>query len=265
MLSTGTTVEADGEFSFSGITAGRYLLAVDQDVNGLMETGLQEISVNGDQDVTDLTLQMVANVRVTGQIVFDGDGSPPKDVVVLPMPATASFSSFKFATAQPDGTFVLEVSPTLPSVIRANTKDPHWMLKSATLGGTDVTAQPLTFQSGDSNATLTLVMTDHVTSIDGIVVDAAGRPVRDYTVVLVPEDPRQGSRAPIEQPPSSRPDAEGKFLINKVAPGGYVAAAIDVDVPIDDMVEDQIRAKGTKIALAEGEQKHVRLEIIGLE
>jgi len=137
-----------------------------------------------------------------------------------------------------------------------------WMLKQVMLGDRDLIDQPLTVARGQADVDgLRIVVTKKSAKVTGEVVDAAGAPAPDTTVVVFAENSALWGVAS-RFIRAVRPDAEGRFSAGNLPPGIYRAVARDV--VIDGQWEDpaflQALVKdATRVEIAEGESATVKL------
>jgi hypothetical protein len=104
-----------------------------------------------------------------------------------------------------------------------------------------------------------------VTEVSGTVSGRDGRPVRDYTVVVFPDDETKWT-APSRFIRSARPDQQGLFKIRALPPNGrYLAVAVDYLEEGEANDPDFLAAaknSGTRVALADGESKAIELKLL---
>jgi hypothetical protein len=208
-------------------------------------------------------------VAVTGVIVTD-DGSPPPGpaarlaidpiaadpALVLPSwgapRAQPPSPDWKFRFSGLEGGYLFRMSG-LPD---------GWMLKSVMLGDRELIDQPLTIARGQADVDgLRLVVTRKGGKVSGEVVDAAGAPAPDTTVVVFAENSALWGVAS-RFIRAVRPDAEGRFAAGNLPPGIYRAVA--KDVVIDGQWEDPaflqaLVRDATRVEIAEGAAATVKL------
>jgi hypothetical protein len=206
---------------------------------------------------------------VSGVIVTD-DGAPPPgpaarlaidpiaaDPALVLAPwgaprAQAPAPDWKFRISGLDGGYLFRMTG-LPD---------GWVLKSVMLGDRDLIDQPLTIARGQADVDgLRLVVTKKASKVTGEVVDAAGAPAPDTTVVIFAENSAfWGVASRFIR--AVRPDAEGRFSAGNLPPGIYRAVARDV--VIDGQWEDPVFLQSlvkdaTRIEIAEGGSAALKL------
>jgi hypothetical protein len=138
-------------------------------------------------------------------------------------------------------------------------------LKSAVLNGHDLADGAFEVKPGHDVAGLVVTFTDHAGGISGRLVDAAGRPITRYSIIVFPAD-----RA-LWQPESRRIQSvplatDGSFAMPGLPAGEYAIAAAE-DVDATDLADAgflaRLLATAYKVTLADGEQKRQDLRIGG--
>lgn len=255
------TVQADGSFTIRGLLPGAYALAAGTD--GLGTTA--EVTVGG-TDVSGVALVISRGVTVRGRIRFAAPAPPaglaPSQVIVeVVPPAGETISRFSGPnTARPDWSF--EISGVLGrQLLRAGTIGP-WQTKSVHLDGRDITDMPLDFGDGDVEG-IEVMLTDRTTALSGRVKDSRGMTVIDASVVIFAENrERWGPRS--RHIGTGRPDQQGRFTIEGLPPGRYLAIAVDYLEPgreRDPELLEQWRARATGVTLGEGESRTIDLDL----
>ncbi len=225
-------VKPDGSFVLANIAPGEYGLAalvVGPGVGDLQQVMLP-ITITGD-DVAGLVLQMTAGSHVTGRIVSE-EGTPlpssPAGMRVdpLPMPTDVPIRIQNIGTqgiVNDDWTFEMKgLGGTM--LFRPSKLPAGYMLKSVLLDGRDVADTPVDIRGTEDLTGLQVVVTSHVTEINGAPCDAKGLPVPEYTVVAFAEDAARW-RYPSRFLATARPDQQGRFKIANLPPGRYLAVA----------------------------------------
>ena len=167
-------------------------------------------------------------------------------------------------TPKDDGTFEIKASAG-HALMRAgvfNARD--WRLKRVlTADGADVTDAGFDIPANATVEGFVVELTSRYAEVSGTVVDAAGAAVRDCIVVVFAQDPLRWS-AMTRYVAVSRPDQDNVFHV-RLPPGDYYAVAFELDDPsvsvTDPDVLQQLRERGTKITIAEGEKKTLALTL----
>ncbi len=275
---------ADGTFTYSDVAPGEYTISArpapsDGSPAGNASAALwgsADVTLNGD-DVTGITVQLQPGMKVSGKIVFEGTTlRPPTDLSrVQPKLQFGSNASTVTINASPaaanaDGTFTIDdVTPgsyrmtaTIPGVPGAAN---NWMIKSATLNGTNVLDFPFDVQPGTDVSGFVITFTDRRTELTGKLIDAAGQAAPQFFVLAFSTDRKYwvyGMRliAP------ARADVDGRFTITGLPPGEYYLCAmteINNERLIDPTYLEGLIPQAIKITLGEGEKKSQDLRIGG--
>jgi hypothetical protein len=137
-----------------------------------------------------------------------------------------------------------------------------WTLKAVRIGATDITDVGYTVTSDIDS--LEVVMTDRQTRVSGIARDDRYQPAMDYVVVVLPSEVRPGVN-PTRFIQTAQPDQSGRYQINALPPGQYVAAAVDSlsrDGHYNPAFQKRIRSTATPFTLKEGQQLVLDLQLI---
>ena len=272
-------VTASG-FSIAGVAPGDYTIVArsgagtrgapppDPGAPGMLWS-VADLNVDGN-DQRDLMLRMLPGLQLSGAIAMERSvpGGDPGGVEVM---LTASGPSLGAASAlraivDRRGTFRFTGIPPGTYRLAATAPAPGgpWLLKSAMLNGRDLADWPLEVKSsGEEVAGLTITFTNRITEIAGRLVDATGRPVTRYSIVVFAVDRTlwlPGSR----RVTLTQPATDGSFEIAGLPPGEYAIAAAE-DADADDLADSaflsQLLASSVKLTLAEGEKKRQDLRV----
>jgi hypothetical protein len=276
-------LQQDGTFRLTNVAPGTYSLNVSSGGRGgrgggppMLEPGDPSveyasipITVAG-EDIENLGVQTSRGLTIRGRLVTEGTPpsfSPSQLTVVVESRDSEGSPTLMFAGGRPsvrdDWTFELTVFPGARSVRVLGIPD-GWQLKAVTLGGDDVTDSGFEVRAGQSPGALRVVLTSQVTEVTGTVSDSRGDAVRDYTVVVFPED-----RALLDLPSdrymrTAQPDQDGRYRIEGIPPGQYLAVAVespgDDGYPSPEMLESW-RSLASPVRLVEGERKNVPLKL----
>lgn len=188
------------------------------------------VSVNG-EDVAGLVVVTTHGAKASGRLVFEG-GAKPEGInavrVMTPSadPDSGPMPSAGAASMKENGTF--EVSGLIGTrMFRPINLPRGWTLKSVRLNGADITDTGVDFKAGEEVSGIELNLTQHGTSISGMVNDSRGTPLKDYTVVVFSDDQQKWALPMNRWTSSARPDQDGRFKVNNLPPGGYYAVAVE--------------------------------------
>jgi len=275
---TQTRLGPDGRFTLRNIAPGKYIISaqtvvapqrIPEMMNGVPTSAppqprledsqrlwaRAEIIVQGEPTITtSLTLQ--PGRTISGMVVFDmaqpPDPSRTRMTIALnPAPnSSLSFGPPLQGTVGADGRFT--ISGVVPGkyVLRA----PAGQSKSSIIGGEDVLDFPLEFTGERDITDAVLTATDKINELSGVLTDALGKPVTDYTIVAASSDERfwtPGSRRIV----TSRTSTDGHYQFRNLPPGAYVLAAVtDIEngAQYDPEFLRSLNAAGVRVTLSEG-------------
>jgi hypothetical protein len=288
----GSTPDANGEFSYSNVGPGRYVVVAkqtglapvdetrpvaplaDPDIGpgSVILMGTTEVTVTG-ADQLGVTVTMRPSAAVKGQVRFeDTDGLPAgvaDSLSVTLRPARVAASALTPALAaqallpdptpgplRSDGTFlVANVAPGRYTVTTSMPESSEWWLRSAIVGGRDALDQPLdVLPDAPPSGEAVLTFSKRRSGLTGALQTPGGRPAPDYVVVVMPAD-----RALWESPrrvQSAKPGSDGRFAFRQLPPGEYLIAAL-TDVEDGDLLDvsmlEAIASAGVAVRVAEGQ------------
>jgi Carboxypeptidase regulatory-like domain len=256
--SYGGRIQWDGAFIMANVPPGRYSLRALGTDNDEPHFAQQPITIGGG-DINDLVIALAPGATITGTITFQS-GSAPPDVTQIRVTAPAAdpnaFTNNAAARTDKDGRFTLDAVPTGAHFIRANGAR-GWTLKSVTVAGREVIDTPIEVASGRTLAGVTLVFTDKLTQISGVVTNEQGTPAADYTVLAFPTDAALW-RPQSRQIMTTRPDQNGKYQMRGLPPGEYYMAMVDPAVQgewFEPAFLDEQRPGAVRITLGDGDMK----------
>ncbi len=283
---------AEGTFTVTNVPPGDYYLEVrprPQPPNGgpqgprgnanagsMADMEFASVPITIDGDVSGLHVITGKGATISGRVVFEG--TPPARglrIRVVTQPADPQRSvglpgnNQEEGFVAADGTFEL-TRITGPVFLRvtlnsaAGGQGPQQitvMTKSVIVDGVDVADVPFD-PTRRGHADVTLVLTDKVTEIGGVVNDGRGTPL-ESAVLIVPEDLPPGV-SPQRFQRLLRSDREGKFSVRGMPPGRYVAIAattIDVAQQYDPTTAQRVRQRGHSFSVREGEKVTFELSL----
>jgi hypothetical protein len=207
---------------------------------------------------------------LSGRVVFDGV-PPPAGTRIRVVPQSADptrnvepgRSNADVGLVGADGSFQLEgiagplfLRITIDAGRAGTSSDPlRYMTKSVLIDGVDVADVPFDPTRRGSVTGVTLVVTDKVTQVSGLVTDTRGTPV-DATMVLIVPEQLPADISPMRFVRLLQSDAGGKFSIRAMPAGRYAAVAVSTFEPnrqYDPAVIDRVRQIGKSFTLRDGE------------
>jgi hypothetical protein len=136
-------------------------------------------------------------------------------------------------------------------------------VRAVRLNGIDITDAGLEFKPNEDISGLEVELTNKVTTISGLVTNARGEAVKEYTTIAFAQDREKWKIAGRYQS-MGRPDQDGRFKIAGLAPSDYYIVALDKLDPsqvTDPEFLDAIRTRATAITIREGETRTVDLKL----
>jgi hypothetical protein len=219
--------------------------------------------VLSDQNITGIVLQFERGITVTGRIVPPAGaaagavanvrlGAAPVDSYASLVPARV------VATTRRDGTFVFDgVGPGKWRVTGASLPA-GWSLRSAMLGDRDTLDLPFEVRLGQPVNGLTVTMTDKPTELTGRVLDAAGKPTSEFSMLAFSVDRGLWTTSPRRVSGAARLSSDGSYRISGLPPGEYYLAVLTDFDPAqlgDPSFLESLIARAMKVVLGEGERK----------
>jgi protocatechuate 3,4-dioxygenase beta subunit len=265
VVSSGAQVRGDGSFVLNGVPPGEHTLVVRPQPRAMgddPEFASMPVSVGGD-DISDLTITTSRGVILRGRVVFEGAAQRPTNTVrINPQPTDGARAGMAFAgndqangVVGTDGVFQLRVGFG-KVLFRAGAQG--WTLKSVTLDGQDVTDTPVEPAGG----TLRIVLTDKTQTVSG-TVESRNQPARGSYVVIQPEDDLVPAAAQ-RYSRVARPDDSGRYTVNGLPPGRYVAAAVESlsqGIEWSPAFRQMLLGSGESFTLAEGQTLALNLRL----
>lgn len=232
-----TRTDAGGAFEAAGLAPGEYLVSAGGGNDTVMTT-----VVVGDGDDRTVVLSPRKPTPVSGAIVTASGEAPPflpNRLRVIPVAADPesflpSWEAPRDVAVAPEWTFTFS-NLTGQYLFRVSGLPDDWVVARVVANGRDVTDTPVTVASGTPLKGVQLVLSDETATVAGRVLDAAGQPMPDSTVVIFATDPSKWSLAS-RHIRTARPDGEGRFFVAGLIPGTY--RAIAQEFVIDGQWED---------------------------
>jgi hypothetical protein len=286
------SMSSNGEFTFPGVTPGRYLLtasASDREPElgargegaGFAEGAMAAMRARGpnlwaraeitvaEGDLTSLSLVLQPGITISGRIELEGGTVLPSpdlsraSVRLTPPPTTSAvvMMSGSGSVVRPDGTFTIDgVAPgryLLSASVPGGTLARRWLAASALVKGVDALDIPIDVHPGENLSGVVVTLTDRSAGVTGRLLDSAGGPAPEFTLVLFSTDTRNWVRNN-RRTRTARPASDGVFEITGMPAGTYHLAALtdleDADLGDASLLE-MLAAASIPVTLAEGETK----------
>jgi hypothetical protein len=222
--SASSATDANGAFTFLGVTAGQYVIRAqrlarpdgpgavvtytttsggstmissavmpgDAASSGVADAGLfAQLPVTvGDRDVDGVSLALRRGARVSGRAVFEGSAPQPnaaalQALTVYLTPAAPGASTSPSVRVGPDSQFVTVGSAPGRYFVTVNgTAPPGWSLQNPTFEGRNTDESPLDLQSDDVSGVV-LQFTDQPTEVLGTVHPRAGGSAAEIQAAVI--------------------------------------------------------------------------------
>jgi hypothetical protein len=276
-----TLSEADGRFTLIGVPPGEYRLVVLRfgrppnfpgegefaDFNRRTLWADVPVSVT-DGDVTSLFVPLADGARVEGRVVFDGTPPPAAAIqkmavslvpvdrhvhglygLAVPPDSTGAFLTVRY----PPGRYFLTVSP--PGA--------QWVVKSISVAGRPVADALITLAAADIGDVVA-TLTTRTALLSGTVRTTSSDP--DVIVLLMPGDVERwiANGLPSSLSRTVAPGEDGRFRIDGLTTGDYLAVAIDAaaNVNLGDAATIRALARAASaVSIVEGVDVAVTLPI----
>jgi hypothetical protein len=255
-------LDARGAFDTPDIVPGTYIVTVtDPRLPSRWSSARKQIEITG--DVTDLELRASATASVTGRLALDPRSTARTNlsqVLIGAMINTgdgALMNMSRFNT-DVDGTFSGEM-PAGP--LQLSVSGPRdWRVHSVVVDGVEAFGRAIDIAPGAHE--MVVVLTDRMSSVEGLVVDRRGTPLSGFDVVLFPaDDTRWYSMSPFIRQTRSRQN--GRFEVGSLPPGDYVAVATEGVPPLifgdPERTLHQLQPIATRLKVADGERKTISI------
>jgi hypothetical protein len=286
--------DKDGNFTLNSVTPGEYTLQV-QSMGGMIqaaganmsfvfrtadagggtsspeqqrEFATSTVNVAG-EDITGMIVVGTRGAKATGTISYGGAAKPEgtSNIRISAPPVNDDSPMAMFGGSNVKDTGAFEVEGLVGQrLFRANNLPKGWVLKSVKLNGEDITDKGADFKPGEDVSGIEVELTNKTTAITGGVTDDRNGTLKDFTVVVFPEDQAKWPLAMNRWTASSRPDQDGRFKFNNLPAGAYYAIAVEY-VAQGEWSDPEWLAraakKATRFTLEEGATKVLDLKLSG--
>ncbi len=289
--------DKDGNFTLSNVAPGDYSLQI-QSMAAIMNAATQAMSLMGGdapnaaappaqpaerefatapvsvagEDITGLVVTATRGAHATGRIVFE-NAQPPDTITAIRLIASstdtdnmpAAASVFGMSSVKETGAFEMD-GLVGGRTLRVVNVPKGWYFKQVTREGTDITDKGYDFKPGEDVSGFEVVLTTKTQTITGTVSNAQGEPIKEYTVVVFPEDQQKWTIGVERWIGSARADQQGRFKIADLPPGAYLAVALEY-IPQGEWQDpawlERAVKSATKFTLDEGATRTLDLKLAG--
>lgn len=265
----GAPLREGGNFLITNAAPGAYHLTVmsmgtEPDTR---EAATIPITVTG-QPIEDLRIATSRGASIHGRVTYEGGDPPAAGTTTTRLACTSNDPSAPTMMGGAMGAITeqhqFEIKGAyVPCLVRAFTTGGTWTLKAVLHEGQDVTDRPLAISGGKAVTGVEVVITNRQTTLTGTVTDGDGRPLKEYAVVVFPDDKEKW------MPMSrfigrARPDQQGQFKVTGIPPGEYLAVALEtleMGIETDPEFLERVQALGTRTRLSEDVPQAITLKL----
>lgn len=255
-------VQKDGAFDIAGVPPGTHTLVANRMTRDRgRSAAMMNIQV-GSRDLDGITLRMSAPAQITG-VVKAAENPDLKSVRVTLDPMENVAYDMQSSRNMGEGnTFTVpDVNPGRYRVDIFGAPQGFY-LKSVLVGGQDVKDSGLNVTGSISGLEITLAK--GAASVEGIAVDAEGKPLGQSVVALAPD---AGKRNQWRLYKNAMADQNGHYSFRNLTPGEYILFAFSPTGGDPAAVQNpeylkQIEAKGSVVKLGENASESVQLKVV---
>lgn len=207
-------VSPDGRFAFTAVPAGSWILtAPPVTVEDRSLSARMPVEV-GASDVNNLVLTMEPTITIPGTVRLDSQSAPAENgpgIRLSLRPAEPNSGVVNIVFGDDNRSFT--ITGVMPGTYSLNVGAPSYFLKSAVLGGRDISHGAFTIDPAPGP--MEIVLSDNGGSLEGDVTMDDGSPALSASIILL----REGEFVRVF------PVENGHFNIHNLQPGAYTASA----------------------------------------
>jgi protocatechuate 3,4-dioxygenase beta subunit len=211
-----------GNFEFSGVTPGSYIVSTILPHNGSFESAWRLVDVVN-ADASDVSLAPSPGMQLRGRVRIEGDQKI--DLSRLTVDLANSYAHTRpMARVKSDGSFLLYGVGPYSYHVSVNVLPEDFYLEAVRLGDQDVPGTSIDLDGTQATGELEMVLSGKGGRVDGVVRDENGQPFGGATVVLVPASNRREESDLFKE---LLADQNGHFTLRGIRPGEYKLFAWD--------------------------------------
>lgn len=219
-----------------------------------------------DSDISGLDVSLQSGARVSGRLAYEGTRDPltPDQLVRLtlsfdPIDGRSGPGMSGFGIFDATGQFKTVGLVTGQYIVRANGNLSGWTLKSVSVGGRDVSDEPLTIGSTDLTGAL-VTLTDHPSALSGAVRDSAGALEKIASVLAFPIERERwsGATTATRRERLVRVSTQGTYDIPNLPAGEYFVIAVDDQFTVNWQDPERLQALSrlaTRVVIADAARR----------
>jgi hypothetical protein len=279
---------ASGRFTLQSVPPGDYRVTIrasSASSPGPLDLWAQaDVRVSG-ADIEDVALALAPASTIGGRVSFEGNAQAPPDLstirlhftaveaMALAMSGGGSGGQPPTTSVQADGTFRVEGLPPDRYLIgaswpgmRSGDGTTGWWITSVRIGDRELGDAALGVEPNATLGGVTITFSDRIGTIEGTLMDAAGRPAPDYVVLAFPVDRGSWTTVSRRIVPPARPGTDGRYRLTGLLGGDYYLAVVttmDSDDGSDPAFLEALLPGAIKVSIGTGETKRQDLRIGG--
>jgi len=221
-----------------------------------------DLSVDG-RNISNVLLQLMAGMTISGQIAFNGTEQRPADLTRLRVSANGIQSpgnpEVSSAQGRVDANGRFTITNVMPGRYRisASGAGQGWFVESAVVSDQDTLDFPIEIRPHQKVTDATITFTDKQAEFTGTIVNQRNEPVTAYTAILFPADSRYWTPQS-RRIMTSRPATDGRFTFRGLPAGEYRLATVFDPEPgswYDPAFLQQLQGASTAVTVNAGEKK----------
>ena len=253
-ITQGIDTDSKGEFKIRGVAPGSYVLRALQQTatDEAYYHASQKIEVGGD-NIDSVMLPLGKGVNFPGRLEVSGTGTIQFERMLIELASHGNQTGDAWARVQKDGTFRLLDVPDGTLLFSINGLEQGWYVKSVRLGTTDLLANGLEVEKGETGGTIKIVVSNVGSELAGSVTQD-DKPMIGARVRMTPDPETRYNRLRTR---TANTDQSGHFSFIGIAPGQYrvIAKVSDPDQ------EDLVASDPQSVNLSEHDHKTVELKV----